>query len=1167
MKRIELLAVLFSGLSAAPALFTIANPSTGYKLAIPSGSTLNNNCDAFGCGLVAANGYTAMMQHDCLFAVYTPDFKTTVYKSNSYMGDGYKCFLAAQTNGQLVIYRNDTATPQVVQALNNPPANIATSYSLNIDTTGNLIWQDNTGAVVWSALPIPPPPATFTYSNPSKQFQPSMASGVTLNSDCNNFGCAITSQNGAYLAVMQHDCLFIVYTSDLKTIVYDSQTWLGDGNKCFLAAQSNGQLSIYKNAGTNPVVVKALNAVPAVQAASYNLVLQNDGNLVYKDNVGNVVWSAKPITNYIYTTPSVAYTGKIANGATLNSDCNTFGCGLTSANGAYITVMQHDCLLMTYTSDIKTVVFNSQTWLGDGNKCFLAVQNNGQVVIYKNGPTNPVVVKALNPAPLVPAASYSLLMQNDGNLVLQDNTGAVVWSTLPIGPPPPLYTITKPSVYFPTVLPSGATLNSDCITWGCYITSPSWEFQLVMQHDCILALYMNNPFNSTWNSGSWQGDGHNCFLAAQTNGQLVIYRNDAGAAPAPIWTSNPAPAVAAASYTLTLNEDGSVVWADNNGNVLWKLASPIVPLVNTNFNQPAGCPATPFVVDARLDCLQTTYDACYAAGCCWAPAPAGMFNVPCYGKNQNPWFGVPGSDPGVAIAPTVQNAGQYQTIVTSPVAALAVAAIPTTNQLVYLERISGGVWSTYHTYLMDLAAYKFTPLHVYTDIFCSGGVMMPDGTVLNVGGWTGDPSLRGVRLLAIGDDWKQDASTLQLLVDRWYPTPVLLPNGNVWVIGGAPSAAPGTNQPSVELLPTSTGLVTVPLLVNTVTHNLYPFVYYLPADANQPKPYIYLFAGASSQLFDPATFAAFATLPDVPSTSGRPEYRNYPYSGSSAMLPVVANPDNTNPPVKILICGGSDATNLGLNTCATVTPSLGAKATWAMETMPMPRVLCDLVALPDQTYLLINGATNGLGGFGAAQKPVLNPILYNPGAPAGQRFTVLASTQVERLYHSEAILAIDGRVIVSGSTPNQDSNDDPTKVIHPTERRIEAFLPPYLLNGAAAPQISAVSSSLLGYNQQFTITTTIPSGKTAGVTVSLINPGFITHNAHMGNSHNVLLTKAIAPAANGQFTITVMSPINSDTALPIYYQLWVVDNGKPCAQAQWVKLNAPVTQWPKIRNT
>ncbi|KAJ3317269.1 hypothetical protein HDV06_001814 [Boothiomyces sp. JEL0866] len=1109
----------------------------------------------------------AVMQHDCLFAVYTPDYKTNVYKSNSYLGDGHRCFLAAQSNGQLVVYRNDTATPQVVQAINPVPAITAASYSLNIDTTGNLIWQDNSGNIVWSALPVPAPPATFTYTTPSVQYQAYFTSGGTLNSDCNNFGCGITSQNGAYLAVMQHDCLFIVYTADLKTILYDSNTWLGDGNKCFLAAQTNGQLVIYKNAGPNPVVVQAINQAPTATATSYNLVLQNDGNLVYKDNNGVVIWSANPITNYVYTTPSVSYTGNIASGATLNSDCNTFGCGLTSANGAYIAVMQHDCLFDVYTSDIKTNIYSTNTWLGDGNKCYLAVQNNGQLVLYKNAGATPAVVKALNPAPIVPSSSYSLVLQNNGNLVLQDNTGALIWSSIPITPPPPLYTITNPSVYFPTTMQSGTTLNSDCITWGCFITSPSWEFQLVMQHDCILALYMNNPFNSTWNSGSWQGDGHNCFLAAQTNGQLVIYRHDTGTNPTPIWTSNPAPATVATSYTLTLNEDGSVVWADNTGNVLWKLDSPIVPLVNNNFAQPAGCPATPFVVDGRLDCLQTTYQACFNAGCCWTPAPAGMFNVPCYGTKINPWFGTPGSDPGIALAPTAPNAGQYNTLVTSPVAALGVAAIPTTNQLVYLERISGGVWSTYHTYLMDIVSYKFTPLHVYTDIFCSGGVMMPDGTVLNVGGWTGDPSLRGVRLLAIGDDWKQDASTLQLLVDRWYPTPVLLPNGNVWVIGGAPSAAPGTNEPSAELLPTSTGLVNVPLLVNTINHNLYPFVYYLAADANQANPFIYIFAGASSQLFNPSSLTAFDSLPDIPSSSGRPEYRNYPNSGSSAMLPVVANPDNTNPPVKILICGGSDGTNLGLNTCATVTPSLGAKAAWTMETMPMPRVLCDLVALPDQTYLLINGATNGVGGFGAAQKPVLNPILYNPAAQAGKRFTILASTQVERLYHSEAILAIDGRVIVSGSTPNQDSNDDPTKVIHPTEKRIEAFSPPYLLNGVAAPQISAVSSTLLGYNQQFTITTTLPSGKTAGVTVSLINPGFITHNAHMGNSHNVLLIKSIVPAANGQYTITVMSPINSDTALPIYYQLWVVDNGKPCAQAQWVKLNAAVTEWPKIRNT
>jgi hypothetical protein len=55
----------------------------------------------------------------------------------------------------------------------------------------------------------------------------------------------------------------------------------------------------------------------------------------------------------------------------------------------------------------------------------------------------------------------------------------------------------------------------------------------------------------------------------------------------------------------------------------------------------------------------------------------------------------------------------------------------------------------------------------------------------------------------------------------------------------------------------------------------------------------------------------------------------------------------------------------------------------------------------------------------------------------------LASTNIARMYHSEASLMLDGSVIVSGSDP-QDYN-------FPEEYRVERFSPPYLLNGQFRP--------------------------------------------------------------------------------------------------------------------
>jgi hypothetical protein len=69
-----------------------------------------------------------------------------------------------------------------------------------------------------------------------------------------------------------------------------------------------------------------------------------------------------------------------------------------------------------------------------------------------------------------------------------------------------------------------------------------------------------------------------------------------------------------------------------------------------------------------------------------------------------------------------------------------------------------------------------------------------------------------------------------------------------------------------------------------------------------------------------------------------------------------------------------------------------------------------MIALPDGTYLILNGAHKGKAGFGLAEDPNLNAVLYNPSVPLNQRMSIMANTTVARLHHSEAIILLDGRV-------------------------------------------------------------------------------------------------------------------------------------------------------------
>jgi len=131
-------------------------------------------------------------------------------------------------------------------------------------------------------------------------------------------------------------------------------------------------------------------------------------------------------------------------------------------------------------------------------------------------------------------------------------------------------------------------------------------------------------------------------------------------------------------------------------------------------------------------------------------------------------------------------------------------------------------------------------MHVKTDVFCAGSVILPDkaGRQLNVGGWSFDSTF-GVRLFTPDGvegvnsttDWEENYPALKLQRGRWYPTAAVLANGSVLIMGGQI----GSNdrpEPSLEILPKPDGgdtTVFLPWLQRTDPNNLYPFIVVLPS--------------------------------------------------------------------------------------------------------------------------------------------------------------------------------------------------------------------------------------------------------------------------------------------------------------------------------------------------
>ena len=215
-----------------------------------------------------------------------------------------------------------------------------------------------------------------------------------------------------------------------------------------------------------------------------------------------------------------------------------------------------------------------------------------------------------------------------------------------------------------------------------------------------------------------------------------------------------------------------------------------------------------------------------------------------------------------------------------------------------------------------------------------------------------------------------------------------------------------------------------------------------------------------------------------------------------------------------------------------------------------------MVTLPDGTFLILNGAHAGVAGFGLADDPNLDALLYNPALPAGQRISKLNTTIVARLYHSEAILLYDGRILVSGSDPQTYLPDHSEK--YPEEFRVEVYIPPYLTDGRIQPTYTIVDKDW-EYGQTYHINVNLFQGSTADMRVSLVAATSSTHGNLMG-------TRIIFPkvTCNGN-DCTIEAPPNVNVSPPGWHMLFVLDGPTP-SHSQWIRIGgdpAELGNWPQ----
>ncbi|KAF8452229.1 hypothetical protein L210DRAFT_3499268 [Boletus edulis BED1] len=488
-----------------------------------------------------------------------------------------------------------------------------------------------------------------------------------------------------------------------------------------------------------------------------------------------------------------------------------------------------------------------------------------------------------------------------------------------------------------------------------------------------------------------------------------------------------------------------------------------------------------------------------------------------------------------------------------------IATVGINNKVTFIEKGATSEFSnSTGAYELDISLadnylLAWREMHVKSDVFCSASIILPDkgARQINIGGWSlqstygvrlywpdGSPGVNGTH------DWEENVNELSLQRGRWYPTAMMMSNGSILVVGGE-TGSNGPPQPSLEILPKPAGgdtFITLDYLQRTDPNNLYPFLLVLPSGR------IFIGYYNEARILDPVTFNTVTMLPNMPgAVNNFLAGRNYPLEGTAVLLPQHAPYTD---PIEILICGGSTmGAGIPLDNCITIAPEVG-NPTWTLERMPSKRVMPCMVTLPDGTYMIVNGAHQGFAGFGLASDPNLNALLYDPSKPVGQRFSILNNTTVARLYHSEATLLPDGRVLVSGS--------DPESPGYPEEFRIEVYIPPYLNQGFKQPTFTLTETDW-DLGGQYQIEVTLFQGATDTMRVSLVAASSSTHGNVMSGGR--ILFPAFSCTGT---TCTIAAPPNADICPPGWHQLFVLDGPTP-SHSTWIRIGgdpAKLGNWP-----
>lgn len=266
------------------------------------------------------------------------------------------------------------------------------------------------------------------------------------------------------------------------------------------------------------------------------------------------------------------------------------------------------------------------------------------------------------------------------------------------------------------------------------------------------------------------------------------------------------------------------------------------------------------------------------------------------------------------------------------------------------------------------------------------------------------------------------------------------------------------------------------------------------------------------------------------------------------MLPLTAE-NNYN--AEIMICGGGEIDSEQSPTddsCGIIKPA-ASNPRWTMTKMPGDgRIMVEGILLLDDTILWLNGARLGCQGFSTASIPALDALIYNSKT---RQWSEAGHSPIPRLYHSVALMLLDGTILIAGSNPNEmpilDKDTDPNipSRAFPTEFRVEKYTPSYLLHGKASlrPVDIEISNKVMVPGKTISTISFSAATEPKEYKVLLYHGGFVTHAVHMGQIMIEMEHLNLKHIGDKRYKLSVRIP--DIKIAPGPYVVYVVVDGVP----------------------